>query len=233
MSILPIIRSTLKSLATPQTKLSFGRFFKEPIKCYGVKSAWVEKLAKEIWKEIKDLEKEEIFWLCEELFRSDYCEEFFIAANWTYRLRNIYEGKDFVTFTRRVDKYINNRAKCDTFCNRTLGAFIQSYPNSIPKIKKRTTSKNRRVRRAAAVSFIVLARRGLFLQDIFQIADAMMMDSDDMVQKWYGRMLKVASQAYPQEVFTYVMKHKNKMPRTALRYAIEKLPLELRKQVIA
>ena len=54
-----------------------------------------------------------------------------------------------------------------------------------------------------------------------------------MVQKGYGWMLKEASNLYPQEVFQYVMRHKIKMPRTALRYAIEKLPPGLRKKAMA
>jgi 3-methyladenine DNA glycosylase AlkD len=41
-------------------------------------------------------------------------------------------------------------------------------------------------------------------------------------------MLKVASQAHQQEVFDYVMKHKAVMPRTSLRYAIEKMDKELK-----
>ena len=59
-----------------------------------------------------------------------------------------------------------------------------------------------------------------------------MTDSDDMVQKGYGWMLKVASNQFPNEVFRYVMKNKNEMPRTALRYAIEKLPSDKRKQAM-
>ena len=49
-----------------------------------------------------------------------------------------------------------------------------------------------------------------------------------MVQKGYGWMLKVASQIHQKQVFTYVMKHKSQMPRTALRYAIEKMPKDLK-----
>jgi 3-methyladenine DNA glycosylase AlkD len=43
------------------------------------------------------------------------------------------------------------------------------------------------------------------------------------VQKGYGWMLKAASESHQQEVFDYVMKNKFNMPRTALRYAIEKM----------
>lgn len=41
-------------------------------------------------------------------------------------------------------------------------------------------------------------------------------------------MLKVASQTHQQEIFDYVVKNKNTMPRTALRYAIEKMPADLK-----
>ncbi|MFH0874439.1 MAG: DNA alkylation repair protein [archaeon] len=53
-------------------------------------------------------------------------------------------------------------------------------------------------------------------------------DSDDMVQKGYGWLLKEESRMHQKEVFDYVIKNKSKMPRTALRYAIELMPKELR-----
>jgi 3-methyladenine DNA glycosylase AlkD len=65
------------------------------------------------------------------------------------------------------------------------------------------------------------------------IADQLLTDPDDMVQKGYGWMLKACSQAHQKDVFAYVMKHKKEMPRTALRYAIEKMPEELRKRAMA
>lgn len=45
-------------------------------------------------------------------------------------------------------------------------------------------------------------------------------------------MLKAASQAHQQEVFKYVIKNKTRMPRTSLRYAIEKIPQNLRKEAM-
>lgn len=45
-------------------------------------------------------------------------------------------------------------------------------------------------------------------------------------------MLKAASQSHEKEVFEYVMKNKSVMPRTALRYAIEKMPKELKSKAM-
>jgi len=84
------------------------------------------------------------------------------------------------------------------------------------------------MKRASSVSLIIPARKGLFLKEIFQIAENLISDKDDMVQKGYGWMLKAASQAHQKEVIDYVMTKKTTMPRTAFRYAIEKMPPELR-----
>jgi 3-methyladenine DNA glycosylase AlkD len=88
------------------------------------------------------------------------------------------------------------------------------------------------LRRAAAVSLILPARKGKFLPQIFEIADRLLKDRDDLVQKGYGWMLKEASKSHRDEVFRYVMEHRKEMPRTSLRYAIEKMPEELRRRAM-
>ncbi len=232
METLSTLRAQLKKLTDTQAQKTYANFFKEPVKFYGIKTPIVQKLAKATRKDIKHLDKKEIFWLCEDLLASDYCEESFIASNRTYAIKNQYEQQDFLVFQTWIEKYINNRAKCDTFCNHTIGEFVEQFPAYTNHLKQRTKSPNRRVKRAAAVSLIVPAKKWKFLPEVFQIADALLTDPDDMVQKWYGRLLKVASQAHQQEVFDYVMQHKATMPRTALRYAIEKMPKELKLQAM-
>ena len=159
-------------------------------------------------------------------------EESFVACNWSYALRKSFEPKDFKIFKNWIEKYINNWASCDTFCNHTMGEFIEMYPDYLAELKKMAKSKNLWVRRASAVSFIVPAKKGKFLKDIFEISDILLKDSEDMVQKGYGWMLKVASQAHQKQVFDYVMKNKKNMPRTALRYAIEKMPKNLKQKAM-
>ena len=56
----------------------------------------------------------------------------------------------------------------------------------------------------------------------------LLLDGDDMVQKGYGWLLKEASRFHQKEVFDYVVKNKGRMPRTALRYAIELMPKALK-----
>ncbi len=227
-NIIKTVRAQLRENIDIKTQENSQRFFKEKIDYYGVKVPVVNKISKECFKEIKALEKAEVFVLIETLWQSGIIEESFVACNWTYALRKNFRPEDFETFNQWIDLYVNNWASCDTFCNHSVGEFIQMYPSSLVELKKFTQSENRWMRRASAVSLIIPARKGLFLNDIFEIADQLLTDDDDLVQKGYGWMLKAASQAHQAEVFDYVMKNKTIMPRTALRYAIEKMPKDMR-----
>lgn len=228
MKLIRDIRQELKAGADEATRRSAERFFKEEIKVYGWKTAAVEKLAKAAFKTVKDLPKAEIFALCEELWRSGYLEETFIACTWAHAVYRRFEPADFAVFERWVNDYVSNWAACDTLCNHTVGDFLQMYPQYLGELKRWAASPNRWMRRAAAVSLIIPAKKGLFLKEILGLADLLLTDDEDLVQKGYGWMLKAASQAHQDEVFHYVLAHKATMPRTALRYAIEKMPKELK-----
>lgn len=160
-------------------------------------------------------------------------EESWIGANWADSINKQYAPADFKIFERWVNKYVSNWATCDTLCNHAVGEFITKYPGFTKELKRWAKSKNRWVKRAAAVTLILPARRGEFLQEVFSIADILLMDKDDLVQKGYGWMLKEASRKNQKQVFDYIMKNKGRMPRTALRYAIEKMPVELKKLAMA
>lgn len=232
-NIIKKLRVELKRNSDEKTKKSSERFFKEKVVVYGVNSKTTSNICKQYFKEIKDLSKSEIFELCQTLWQSGNLEESFVACHWSYSICKRYEPNDFEVFEQWVNNFISNWASCDTFCNHTVGEFIEMYPDYLKELKRWAKSNNRWKRRASAVSLIVPAKKGLFLNDVFQIADILLTDKDDMVQKGYGWMLKVASNKHQQEVFDYVIKHKAIMPRTALRYAIEKMPPELKKQAMA
>jgi 3-methyladenine DNA glycosylase AlkD len=226
--IISSVREELIRNSDEKTKKSGEGFFKEPVKLYGVKSSVVHKISSENFRKLLDKDKATVFGLCELFWKSGMMEESFIACNWSYSVRKQFVPSDFDVFREWIEKYVTNWASCDTFCNHTVGEFVEMYPGYIEKLKKWTSSENRWMKRASSVSLIIPARKGLFLKEIFQIAENLISDKDDMVQKGYGWMLKAASQAHQKEVIDYVMTKKTTMPRTAFRYAIEKMPPELR-----
>ncbi|MGC9515356.1 DNA alkylation repair protein [Methanocrinis sp.] len=230
--VIAALRRELEEKADERTRESGQRFFKEGALLHGVRASVVREIAKRHFREIKFLEKGEIFSLSEELLKSDYFEEAAVAFEWVYSIRRRYEPSDFFIFERWITQYVNNWAKCDTLANHALGTFIEMYPEHLENLKGWTGSENRWLRRAAAVTLIHPARKGDLLDDVFEISDLLLSDRDDLVQKGYGWMLKEASKKHQQEVFEYVMKNKASMPRTALRYAIEKMPADLRRRAM-
>lgn len=222
------VRRQLQENTDEKARESGQRFFKEAVTMYGMKTTVATAIAKETFTRLKGRPKEEIFALCEDLWISGYMEESFIACAWSYNLRKQYQPDDFPVFERWVSQYVSNWASCDTLCNHSIGAFLEMYPEFIKELKLWTGSENRWKKRAAAVSLILPARKGLFLADILEIAEKLLADPDDLVQKGYGWMLKAASEAHPAEVFEYLMSRKTVMPRTAFRYALEKMPPEWR-----
>jgi 3-methyladenine DNA glycosylase AlkD len=228
-----LLRNRLKALADEEIKVRGQRYFKDSIESYGVKNPVVNRISKETFREIRSLDKMEIFNLIEILWQSGILEESLVACNWTYSLHSQFAPADFNTFRHWISRYVNNWAACDSFCNHSVGEFIEMYPDYRHELTGFTTSDNKWMRRSAAVSFIIPARKGLYLETVFEIAGRLLTDPEDLVQKGYGWMLKAASEARQKEVFDFVMKRKSEMPRTALRYAIEKMPAELRSRAMS
>jgi 3-methyladenine DNA glycosylase AlkD len=231
-TLLKQIREELIANTDPQTQKTFQRFFKEQVKYYGVKVPTVGKIARKYWKVVKTLGKEAILGLCEELFCSNYTEEAFIVSFWLPNYIEHLLPSDLPIFKNWIEKYVNNWAKCDGFCNHTVGELIQKYPETIGELKSWAKSQNRWVKRASAVSLIVPAKKGCFLQDAFEICDVLMQKGDYMVQRGYGWLLKEESRMHEKEVYDYVIKNKRFMPRTALRYAVELMPKELKAEAM-
>jgi 3-methyladenine DNA glycosylase AlkD len=203
-------------------------FFKHDIKCHGVSNPDAQKIGKKYIAILKT-EKKELAWrLCEKLFKDEFLEESLLACQISFSLKKQYELADFEIFERWVLLYINNWAECDTFCNKVIGEMLFKFPHLVQRVKYWSLSENLWARRASAVSFIYPGKRNMYVDNQLEIALILLEDKEDMVQKGYGWMLKVLSSACLNEVFQFVQTYKARMPRTALRYAIEKMPTELK-----
>jgi 3-methyladenine DNA glycosylase AlkD len=192
----------------------------------------VRKVGREQYRQISHSPKAGVFAICEELLETGDWGERIIAFQWAFRIRRQYEMSDFVLFERWLAQYVDGWSSCDDFCTHAFGYLIFVFPALVPKVKAWIPSKNRWFRRGAAVVMIYGNRRGKNIEPAFEIADQLLMDDDDLVQKGYGWMLKEISKSEPIQVFDFVMERKTFMPRTSLRYAIEKLPPELRQKAM-
>ncbi len=226
------VRKDLRRFIDREYRIGAQKYIKEGIKLYGVRSHHVRRISAGYFSDVRPRKKQEIFNLCEKFLKSGMSEERTIAFDWVYRVKDQYEKGDFTLFESWLKNYVTNWPACDDFCCHTFGYFIFAFPEFFTRIKTWAKSRNRWLRRASAVVLIYSLRRKKMLSQAFEIADMLLMDQDDLVQKGYGWMLKEASNQYPIKVFTYVMRYKDRMPRTALRYAIEKLSPRMKKQAM-
>jgi len=189
----------------------------------GVRLPLVRKIANKHFKEISELDVDQVLEICDKLLESSIYEHKVIAFHWSYKCKKQFQSKHFKIFESWLKTYVDDWSDCDDLCTHSLGYLVFHYPEFLPKVEKWASSKNRWMRRASAVTLIYSARKGTHLDNIFNTANILLLDKDDLVQKGYGWMLKEASKSFLEEVFQYVINNKNKMPRTALRYAIEKM----------
>lgn len=227
------IRKELEEEAEKKYREGAERYFQEGITLYGVRSLKVRRMSAKYYQSVKKKTKKEIFDLCEKLLQHGYAEEKTIAFDWAYRLQKQYEPRDFRLFESWLGEYVSNWGSCDDYCRHAFGVFVYKFPRCLERLTKWTKSKNRWLRRGAAVILIYPLRKGKHLDVAFRIADALLFDDDYLVQNGYGWMLKDASILFPDEVYAYVMAHKEMMPRRALRYAIERFKPKQRRAVMA
>lgn len=224
--------SELKPHIEPEYKTGATNFFKEPIDPLGVRTPTVRKIARSHFKEIDKMTKSEVFKLCDELLKTGNFELGLIAFAFIRRRIRELTKTDFKTLESWIKKYIHNWAWCDDFCTHTIGDMIEKYPELAKTVTSWAKLKNRWMKRAAAVSFIPAAAQGKHHAEVYQVALDLLTDSDDLVQKGYGWALKSAANHDQIGVFEFVIKHKDKMPRTALRYAIEKMPKAMKEKAM-
>jgi len=232
-AIIRRLRGEMARYDKPENKMDLQRFFKEKLKLrYILKSAIIKKISSEVYQEAESLSRKELFQMCEILLKSGHPVETWIAFGWANRRKEEFQKGDFAVFESWVKKYVDGWASCDSLCCGALGELIVLFPDLTKKTVKWADSESTWLKRAAAVALIPSLKKGRQLETAFFVADRLLTDSEDMVQKGYGWMLKVAADTYQKEVFAYVMEHKEAMPRTALRYAIEKMPSSLKKKAM-
>ena len=155
------IRQELEAKVDPQIQETSRQFFREEIVCYGIRTAAVTALAKKYWKEIKTGEKQEIFALCEELTAQDTWRSLSSSQLGPCPFRAVWAGG--YCGVPAPDRYLHHElGLVDGLCNHTMGDFIGQYPDCMEELRRWTQSGNRWMRRAAAVSLIVPAKRGSF-----------------------------------------------------------------------
>lgn len=132
-------------------------------------------------------------------------------------------------FYLKYTKYINNWDLVDLSAPVIVGNYLADKPRDL--IYKLADSHLLWENRIAIVSTMALIRRG-DTDDIYVLAVKMMGHRHDLIRKAIGWMLREAGKHDHKRLYDFVEANRNRMPRTMLRYAIEKFTDEERKYLM-
>lgn len=126
-----------------------------------------------------------------------------------------------------------NWATTDTLCGTVIGPLLLAHPELVGDVVGWVAHRNLWVRRAAAVSLVRLAARGLALDDVYAVATALRPDGHDLIQKAAGWLLREAGRTDRARLERYLRGAGPGLSRTTLRYAIEHFPPAARRVLLA
>ena len=177
-------------------------------------------------KEFYSMDLKEI----KKLLESDIHEERFSAL---IILREKYckndNKKEIFNFYLKNLKRINNWDLVDVSASYIMGNYLLNRDKDI--LFRLARSKNLWMRRAAIVATFWFIRNNR-LEETLAITEILLKDKEDLIHKATGWMLRETGKKSPRKLKIFLKKHKDKMPRTMIRYAIEKFPEKERKKYL-
>jgi 3-methyladenine DNA glycosylase AlkD len=130
----------------------------------------------------------------------------------------------------RNTRYINNWDLVDLSCGQIIGVPMRTGSSKL--LTKLARSSSLWERRIAMVSTRALIRHG-GTEEALRIAELLLDDKHDLIHKALGWVLREVGDEDRPALVGFLQQHYSRMPRTALRYAIEHFSPEERKKILA
>ncbi len=236
-ALLTIAVGELKRRGSPERAASGKAYFRkaEPIHLYGVPVPQVRALARKLYADVRDtwtvadavafanlaVKKKEI---------ETKMLGFFLLANYAADLPADFSG----TIEGWIKKgLVGNWALIDTLSAEVIAPLIRRWPAQLPAVTAWHRSPNQWMRRAALVPLVPFAARGEHLTAVYSLVTALFGDAEDLTHKASGWLLREAGRTNPRRLAAFLSAHGPAVPRTTLRYAIEKFPAEDRARLLA
>jgi 3-methyladenine DNA glycosylase AlkD len=148
-----------------------------------------------------------------------------------YKKADEKEKKKIADFYLEQTKFVNNWDLVDLSCHEILGDYFLRNPKEKKILIKFAKSKNLWERRIAIITTAAFIDKKKF-DDSLQIAGILVHDKEDLIHKAVGWMLREIGKRDRKTEEVFLQKYYKIMPRTMLRYGIEKFPESLRKKYL-
>jgi 3-methyladenine DNA glycosylase AlkD len=215
----------LQKLANKERAAHSARYFKTGKGEYGegdIFAGLTVPQVREVAKKYKDLPLPDV----EDLLHSNI-HEYRLTALIILTYKKL--SREIVDLYLKNTKHINNWDLVDLSSHEILGTWLLDKPRDI--LYKLAKSKNIWERRIAIISTFAFLRKKE-LDDSMKLAELLLRDEHDLMQKAVGWALREVGKRDEKVLVTFLAKHYKTMPRTTLRYAIEKFSPERRRSYL-
>lgn len=212
------IYEALLSLYSEEKRLILPRFFKTGKGEYGEGDRFIGVVVPNIRLVAKEF-KDASFTTVKELLASPWHEMRLCGLLILVQQSRKEVSREVFDFYLSVTDRINNWDLVDLTAPQIVGGYLLDKPRDV--LYRLAESPLLWDNRIAIVSTVTFIRRG-DLEDTYQLATKMMGHPHDLMHKAIGWMLREAGKKDSERLYDYVEAHRLEMPRTMLRYAIEK-----------
>ena len=227
------IQKDIKQIENPEKAKILSRFFKTGKGEYGEGDQFLGLTVPESRKiavKYKDLPFSETGKLLVSKIHEHRLIALLILVN-NFKTGDATGQKEIYKFYLGHTKYINNWDLVDLSADKIVGAYLLHRPRK--NLYTLARSQNLWERRIAMISTYQFIKEKKEYKDTFQIAEILLLDKHDLIQKAVGWMLReVGKRASKEALVKFLSKNYKRMPRTMLRYSIEHFPEKERRGYI-
>ena len=231
-----LLKSDLEALKNPEKATILQRFFKTGKGQYGEGDIFLGitvPQSRKIAIKYKTLTQKEIKLLLTSKIHEERLIGLLILVR-TFNNSDSIERKKIYEFYLSLSKYINNWDLVDLSADKIVGRYLYQVGNADLRsiqLSHFARSKNIWERRIAIVATYHFIKNNRY-DDTLKITEILLNDSHDLIQKAVGWMLREVGKRSQKTEEDFLKKHYKTMPRTMLRYAIEKFPEAKRKRYL-
>ena len=218
------MKKELLSIADPKLGANYARFFKTGKGDYGEGDKFLGMRVphlRKICKKYKDMDLQEV----EKLLQGEY-HEYRLGALFILVDQYPKKSKEIVDIYLRNTKYVNNWDLVDSSAYKILGRYLEDRDRNI--LYKLANSKDLWEKRISIISCFWFIKDKDF-KDAINISEILLHDDHDLIHKAVGWMLREIGNKDRETEEIFLKKYHKVMPRTMLRYSIEKFSDEKRK----
>lgn len=230
------VSAALRRLSRPAGTFDATRYFRgdHGLRFHNVGTRSMRALARAIYMANREeWTVDDAMGLADALMQNPYLEAKAVGIDLVGRYRRSFAPRLLPAWKRWLAADLSaNWATTDSICGTLIGPLLAENTELIPVMRRWAVHRNMWVRRAAAVALIPAIRRGLGVDVAYDVATALHPDEADLIQKAVGWMLREAGKQNALRLERYLRTQGPTVPRTTVRYAIERFPSAKRQALL-